>query len=158
MSGRLISNSILSEDDKEALLTSENALLIDHWAKNKAELDKLDECIVGILGETPAEIVAVYSYERLAVVFWFITCGGDQEMDLEEWENINCDGTDSSGEEYELWNAMEELDRSYLVSFKLGSPVIVSEDRESERYQEAVPENSFLFRGEYLPIVSINSQ
>ena len=118
----------------------------------------MDECIIGILGETPAEIVAVYSYERLAVVFWLITCGDDSEMDLEEWENINCNGTDSSGEEYELWNAMEELDRSYLASFKSGSPVIVSEHRESERYQEAVPENSFPFRGEYLPIVSINSQ
>ena len=158
MDDRLVSNGILSVEDKEALLSSKSALLINGWANNNAELNKLDECIIGILGETPEEIVAVYSYERLAVVFWLIACGSDSETDLEEWREIDCNGTDSNGDAYELWDAIVDLDRNYILNLKLGSPVIVSEDRESDRFQEAVPEDSFLFRGEYLPIVSINSQ
>ena len=154
---RLSTNKMLTESEKDLLSNSENALLIDGWASNSQEINKLDECVIGILGETPEEVVAVYSYERLSIAFWFIQCGGDPEMDLEEWDSISCD-EDPSG----LYDAEDDISRNYILASRIGSPVIVSENPEGDRFVEANEKGgdrsrTFLFRGNYLPILSIQA-
>jgi hypothetical protein len=150
---------ILSEEEKELLFDSDHALLIHGFARTSEQISKLDECVIGVLGETPEEAVAVYSYERLSIALWFIQCGGDPEMDLEEWDTLSCNDKDSSGEEYDLEDAEANLSRSYLHAWKKGSYLIVSEYNETERFLEANKDGgdrsgTFLFRGSYLPIIS----
>ena len=154
---RLSTNKILTGSEKDLLLNSEYALLIDGYANTPEEINKLDECVIGVLGETTEKVVAVYSYERLCIVFWFIECGGDPEMDLEEWDSISCN-EDPSG----LFDAEDHISRNYLVTTGQGSPVIVSEYDEGDRFVEANEEGgdksgTFLFRESYLPIMSIQA-
>ena len=157
MDKRLTTNKILTESEKDLLLKSEYALLIHGFANTPEEINKLDECIIGIIGDTPEKVVAVYSYERLAIVFWFIQCGGDPEMDLEEWDSISCND-DPSG----LFDAEDDISTNYLLTTRRGSPVIASENFEGARFVEANEEGgdksgTFLFRGSYLPILSIEA-
>lgn len=158
MDERLTTNKILSESEKGLLLMSEYARLIDGFANTPEEINKLDECIIGIIGDTPEEVIAVYSYERLAIVFWFIQCGGDSGMDLEEWDSISCDD-DPSG----LFDAEDDISRNYILTTRRGSPVIASENPEGDRFVEANEEggdrsDTFPFRGNHLPILSIQAK
>ena len=83
------SNSFLSDDEKESLLSNEVILILPLGDINQRSIDIFDNCILGAIENQHGQLVAVYHFERLVFAHWWDFSGqqdGQYDNRLDDFE------------------------------------------------------------------------
>lgn len=131
---RFVGNNILTENEKQQLI-EEGALLIGPFGDSSQEAYSLfDQCIIGTMGSTSGDLLAIYHFEKLVVAHWWVFNGDGVDFNMDDWESADFgsdeESTEDDNEEDGYLSAYEFVSHNYLGGgFRPDSyPAIVEEN------------------------------